>query len=93
MAMGVGFAFLAYDGNMDTVAALLVQRTWSVMTNESGRPDSTKLYRVVGLWRISSRGRCKAAWTSFRTRCVMPIGSIDVDGRPYRLRYWPGSSR
>lgn len=34
MAMGVGFAFLAYDGNMDTVAALLVQRTWSVMTND-----------------------------------------------------------
>lgn len=34
MAMGVGFAFLAYDGNIDTVAALLVQRTWSVMTND-----------------------------------------------------------
>ena len=34
MAMGVGFAFLAYDGNMDAVASLLVQRTWSVMTND-----------------------------------------------------------
>ncbi|MFN0193473.1 MAG: TRAP transporter large permease subunit [Aestuariivirga sp.] len=34
MAMGVGFAFLAYDGNFDTVMALLVQRTWSVMTND-----------------------------------------------------------
>ena len=34
MAMGVGFAFLAYDGNMDIVASLLVQRTWSVMTND-----------------------------------------------------------
>jgi tripartite ATP-independent transporter DctM subunit len=34
MAMGVGFAFLAYDGNLDTVMSLLVQRTWSVMTND-----------------------------------------------------------
>jgi tripartite ATP-independent transporter DctM subunit len=34
MAMGVGFAFLAYDGNIDAVASLLVQRTWSVMTND-----------------------------------------------------------
>jgi tripartite ATP-independent transporter DctM subunit len=34
MAMGVGFAFLAYDGNFDTVMSLLVQRTWSVMTND-----------------------------------------------------------
>ena len=34
MAMGVGFAFLAYDGNMNAVANLLVQRTWSVMTND-----------------------------------------------------------
>ena len=34
MAMGVGFALLAYDGNMDAVASLLVQRTWSVMTND-----------------------------------------------------------
>jgi tripartite ATP-independent transporter DctM subunit len=34
MAMGVGFAFLAYDGNLDAVASLLVQRTWSVMTND-----------------------------------------------------------
>ncbi len=34
MAMGVGFAFLAFDGNMEQVMALLVQRTWSVMTND-----------------------------------------------------------
>ena len=34
MAMGVGFAFLAYDGNVNAVANLLVQRTWSVMTND-----------------------------------------------------------
>jgi tripartite ATP-independent transporter DctM subunit len=34
MAMGVGFALLAYDGNIDAVASLLVQRTWSVMTND-----------------------------------------------------------
>lgn len=34
MAMGVGFAFLAFDGNMQQVMALLVQRTWSVMTND-----------------------------------------------------------
>jgi tripartite ATP-independent transporter DctM subunit len=34
MAMGVGFAYLAYDGNLDAVASLLVQRTWSVMTND-----------------------------------------------------------
>jgi tripartite ATP-independent transporter DctM subunit len=34
MAMGVGFAFLAYDGNFETVMSLLVQRTWSVMTND-----------------------------------------------------------
>ena len=34
MAMGVGFAFFAYDGNLDPIAAMVVQRTWSVMTNE-----------------------------------------------------------
>jgi TRAP-type mannitol/chloroaromatic compound transport system permease large subunit len=34
MAMGVGFAFFAYGGNLDAVASLLVQRTWSVMTND-----------------------------------------------------------
>jgi tripartite ATP-independent transporter DctM subunit len=34
MAMGVGFAFIAYDGNIDAVMSLLVQRTWSVMTND-----------------------------------------------------------
>ena len=34
MAMGVGFAFLAFDGNMEPVMSLLVQRTWSVMTND-----------------------------------------------------------
>jgi tripartite ATP-independent transporter DctM subunit len=34
MAMGVGFAFLAFDGNWDAVMSLLVQRTWSVMTND-----------------------------------------------------------
>ncbi|MFN4143251.1 TRAP transporter large permease subunit [Aestuariivirga sp.] len=34
MAMGVGFAFLAFDGNWEPVMALLVQRTWSVMTND-----------------------------------------------------------
>ena len=34
MAMGVGFAFAAYDGNFDAVRSLLVQRTWSVMTND-----------------------------------------------------------
>jgi tripartite ATP-independent transporter DctM subunit len=34
MAMGVGFAFIAFDGNMDAVMSLLVQRTWSVMTND-----------------------------------------------------------
>ena len=34
MAMGVGFAFAAYDGNFDAVRNLLVQRTWSVMTND-----------------------------------------------------------
>jgi tripartite ATP-independent transporter DctM subunit len=34
MAMGVGFAFLAFDGNMDAVMSLLVQRSWSVMTND-----------------------------------------------------------
>jgi tripartite ATP-independent transporter DctM subunit len=34
MAMGVGFALLAYDGNMNAVANLLVQRTWSVMSND-----------------------------------------------------------
>jgi tripartite ATP-independent transporter DctM subunit len=33
MALGVGFGYLAYD-NFDTVASLLVQRTWSVMTND-----------------------------------------------------------
>ena len=34
MAMAVGFAFLAFDGNMQQVMSLLVQRTWSVMTND-----------------------------------------------------------
>lgn len=34
MAMGVGFAFLAFDGNVEPVMSLLVQRTWSVMTND-----------------------------------------------------------
>jgi tripartite ATP-independent transporter DctM subunit len=34
MAMGVGFAFMALDGNMDAVMSLLVQRSWSVMTND-----------------------------------------------------------
>jgi len=33
MALGVGFGYLAYD-NIDTVASLLVQRTFSVMTND-----------------------------------------------------------
>lgn len=34
IAMGVGFAVLAFDGNMDAVMSLLVQRSWSVMTND-----------------------------------------------------------
>src|SRR5262245_27039368 len=34
MALGVSFAFFAYDGNINTVASLLVQRTFSVMTND-----------------------------------------------------------
>jgi tripartite ATP-independent transporter DctM subunit len=34
MAMGVGFAFIAFDGNWDAVMSLLVQRSWSVMTND-----------------------------------------------------------
>jgi tripartite ATP-independent transporter DctM subunit len=34
MAMAVGFAFLAFDGNWEPVMSLLVQRTWSVMTND-----------------------------------------------------------
>jgi tripartite ATP-independent transporter DctM subunit len=34
MAMGVGFAYMAFDGNWDAVMSLLVQRTWSVMTND-----------------------------------------------------------
>ncbi len=34
MAMGVGFAFMAFDGNTDAVMSLLVQRSWSVMTND-----------------------------------------------------------
>jgi tripartite ATP-independent transporter DctM subunit len=34
MAMGVGFAYLAFDGNWQPVMSLLVQRTWSVMTND-----------------------------------------------------------
>jgi tripartite ATP-independent transporter DctM subunit len=34
IAMGVGFAWLAFDGNWEPVMALLVQRTWSVMTND-----------------------------------------------------------
>src|SRR5215216_3460742 len=33
LALGVGFGYLAYD-NIDTVANLLVQRTYSVMTND-----------------------------------------------------------
>ena len=34
MAMGVGFAYMAFDGNWEPVMSLLVQRTWSVMTND-----------------------------------------------------------
>jgi tripartite ATP-independent transporter DctM subunit len=34
MAMGIGFAFIAFDGNWDAVMSLLVQRSWSVMTND-----------------------------------------------------------
>jgi tripartite ATP-independent transporter DctM subunit len=34
IAMGVGFAWLAFDGNWEAVMSLLVQRTWSVMTND-----------------------------------------------------------
>ena len=34
MAMAVGFALLAFDGNFEPVMSLLVQRTWSVMTND-----------------------------------------------------------
>jgi tripartite ATP-independent transporter DctM subunit len=34
IAMGVGFAWLAFDGNWEPVMSLLVQRTWSVMTND-----------------------------------------------------------
>jgi tripartite ATP-independent transporter DctM subunit len=34
MAMGIGFALMAFDGNWDAVMNLLVQRTWSVMTND-----------------------------------------------------------
>jgi TRAP-type mannitol/chloroaromatic compound transport system permease large subunit len=34
MAMGVGFAWIAFDGNWEPVMSLLVQRSWSVMTND-----------------------------------------------------------
>jgi tripartite ATP-independent transporter DctM subunit len=34
MAMGVGFAYFAFDGNIDAIMSLLVQRTYSVMTND-----------------------------------------------------------
>jgi tripartite ATP-independent transporter DctM subunit len=34
MALGIGFAAFAYDGQMQTIAQLVVQRTWSVMTND-----------------------------------------------------------
>jgi tripartite ATP-independent transporter DctM subunit len=34
MAMGVGFAYMAFDGNWEPVMSLLVQRSWSVMTND-----------------------------------------------------------
>jgi tripartite ATP-independent transporter DctM subunit len=34
MAMGIGFAFIALDGNFDAIMSLLVQRSWSVMTND-----------------------------------------------------------
>jgi len=34
IAIGVGFAWLAFDGNWEPVMSLLVQRTWSVMTND-----------------------------------------------------------
>jgi tripartite ATP-independent transporter DctM subunit len=34
IAMAVGFALLAFDGNIEQVMSLLVQRTWSVMTND-----------------------------------------------------------
>jgi len=34
MALGIGFATLAYDGNFQAVSQLVVQRMWSVMTND-----------------------------------------------------------
>jgi tripartite ATP-independent transporter DctM subunit len=34
MALGIGFATLAYDGNFQAVSQLVVQRKWSVMTND-----------------------------------------------------------
>jgi tripartite ATP-independent transporter DctM subunit len=34
MAMGVGFAWIAFDGNWEPVMSMLVQRSWSVMTND-----------------------------------------------------------
>jgi len=34
MALGIGFATLAYDGNFQAVSQLVVQREWSVMTND-----------------------------------------------------------
>ncbi len=34
MALGIGFAFLAFDGAADPVFSLLVQRTYSVMSND-----------------------------------------------------------
>jgi tripartite ATP-independent transporter DctM subunit len=34
MALGVGFAALAYDGQLQPVTQIVVQRTWSVMTND-----------------------------------------------------------
>ena len=34
IAMGVGFALVHFQGNMDQVMSLLVQKTWSVMSND-----------------------------------------------------------
>ena len=34
MALGVGFAALAYDGQLQPVTQIVVQRTFSVMTND-----------------------------------------------------------
>ena len=34
MALGMGFAVLAFDGNWTAISGLVVQRKWSVMTND-----------------------------------------------------------